>query len=46
MKYKLRMTGQQYAGLQEHLFPGDGKEAVALALCGRYHGENSSYFDD
>lgn len=41
MKYKLRMTGQQYAALQEHLFPGDGKEAVALALCGRYHGENS-----
>lgn len=25
--------------LHEHLFPGDGKEAVALALCGAAHGE-------
>lgn len=31
----LRMTGDRYAQLRAHLFPGDGKEAVALALCGR-----------
>lgn len=31
---KLRMTGQQHAALLPHLFPGDNKEAVALALCG------------
>lgn len=31
----LRMTEDQYARLRAHLFPGDGKEAVALALCGR-----------
>lgn len=31
----LRLTGSQHLQLKEHLFPGDGKEAVALALCGR-----------
>ena len=31
----LRMTGGQHTLLIEHLFPGDGKEAVAIALCGR-----------
>jgi len=34
---KLRLTGRQYATLREHLFPGDGLEAVALALCGRHY---------
>jgi hypothetical protein len=33
----LRMTGPQHAQLQAHLFPGDGNEAVALAVCGRAH---------
>lgn len=32
---KLRMTANHHAILREHLFPGDGKEAVAVALCGR-----------
>ena len=32
---RLRLTGQQHADLRHHLFPGDGKEAVAVALCGR-----------
>jgi ThiF family/Prokaryotic homologs of the JAB domain len=31
----LRMTGKQKAAVYEHLFPADGREAVALALCGR-----------
>lgn len=31
---KLRMTGQQHAALYNHLYPGDGKEAGALAICG------------
>ncbi|EIJ80118.1 UBA/THIF-type NAD/FAD binding protein [Bacillus methanolicus PB1] len=31
---KLRLTGRQHAALYKHLFPGDGKEAVVLALCG------------
>ncbi len=38
MRVKLRLTGKQYGLLQAHLFPGDGKEAVALALCGRNAG--------
>jgi len=33
---KLRMTGKQHALLKSHLFPGDGKEAAAIALCGRH----------
>lgn len=33
--YHLRFTSQQVEELHRHLFPGDGKEAVALALCGR-----------
>ena len=32
---RLRLTGKQHHTLRAHLFPGDGKEAVALALCGR-----------
>ncbi|HYT93262.1 MAG TPA: ThiF family adenylyltransferase [Gemmataceae bacterium] len=35
---KLRLTGGQHAALRSHLFPGDGKEAVAIALCGRRAG--------
>lgn len=32
---KLRISGEHYEQLARHLFPGDEKEAVALALCGR-----------
>jgi len=32
------MTQAQHSALREHLFPGDGKEAVALLLCGRAQG--------
>jgi hypothetical protein len=34
-RIKLRLSGEQHAKLERHLFPGDGLEAVALALCGR-----------
>lgn len=37
-KYQLRLTAAQASELRTHLFPGDDKEAVALALCGRRHG--------
>lgn len=33
-KSKLRMTGHAYEKFKGHLFPGDGLEAVAFALCG------------
>lgn len=36
----LRLTGKQHAMLKNHLFPGDGKEAVAIALCGRRIGDS------
>ena len=35
MTNALRMSGRQHAALFAHLFPGDGLEAVAVALCGR-----------
>ncbi len=38
MEFALRMTGEQHALLEAHLFPGDGLEAAALALCGRRRG--------
>ena len=35
----LSMTAEQHELLQRFLFPGDGKEAVAVALCGRRAGD-------
>ncbi|WP_299761397.1 ThiF family adenylyltransferase [uncultured Pontibacter sp.] len=42
MQYQLRVSGNHYKQLQQHLFPGDGKEAVAVALCGRYERDGIS----
>lgn len=36
MKYQLNISGLHYEKIKQHLYPGDGKEAVAIALCGRY----------
>jgi len=38
MTDRLRMTGGQVRRLHAHLFPGDDKEAVAIALCGQRRG--------
>src|ERR1700761_669655 len=35
MQTKLRLTQKDHAALKAHLLPGDGLEAVAVALCGR-----------
>ena len=35
MRIKLRLTQKQHSSLRDHLLPGDGLEAVAVALCGR-----------
>lgn len=40
MKFTLRMTERQHAALKSHLFPDDGNEAVAVALCGRRAGRD------
>lgn len=42
MQYQLRIHGSHYERLRNHLFPGDGKEAVALILCGRYEDAENS----
>ena len=38
----LRLTGGQHESLLKHLFPGDGMEAVAVALCGRRESPRAS----
>ncbi len=40
MEVILRFTGRQYDDLKKHLYPGDGREAVAMALCGRRSGHD------
>src|SRR4051794_10438215 len=35
----LALTGDQHDHLKSFLFPGDGKEAVAILLCGRRDGD-------
>ena len=34
----VRMTSRHHSQLLDHLFPGDGREAVAIAICGRSEG--------
>lgn len=36
--FLLRLTGHQHAAIRSHLLPGDGKEAVVVALCGHRRG--------
>ena len=38
MHISLSLTDAQHAELHRHLFPGDGKEAAAILLCGRSAG--------
>ena len=38
----LRLTGNQHDALSGHLFPGDHREAVAIALCGRRKGDDDA----
>lgn len=41
MELQLRISGVHHKLLIQHLLPSDGKEAVAVALCGRFGDENS-----
>lgn len=36
MELQLRISGYHHDILKQHLLPSDGREAVAVALCGRY----------
>src|ERR1700723_3729574 len=40
MSTALRLAQHHYEIVRRHLFPGDGKEAIALLLCGRREGED------
>ena len=44
MNYSLRITEAQHLQLRSHLFPGDGREAVSLLLCGRRVGDDRPIF--
>ena len=35
MNITFRITGEHHRALHAHLFPGDGREAVSLGVCGR-----------
>lgn len=37
----IRVSGRHHRELRSLLFPGDGKEAVAIALCGRHRTEDT-----
>ncbi|HZY36189.1 MAG TPA: ThiF family adenylyltransferase [Mucilaginibacter sp.] len=36
MELQLKIAGSHYRQLKQHLFSGDGRESIAVALCGRY----------
>lgn len=44
MKYNLTISGKHYQTLKQHLYPGYGKEAVAIALCGRHKTKEQTKF--
>ncbi|MFZ2285049.1 MAG: ThiF family adenylyltransferase [Lutibacter sp.] len=44
MKYNIKISGVHYKELERHLFPGDGKEAVSIALCGRNFDQDGNNF--
>jgi len=35
MKYHFKISKKHFNDLKNHLYPGDGKEAVSIAICGR-----------
>jgi molybdopterin/thiamine biosynthesis adenylyltransferase len=37
MQYVVRICGLHFEEVRRHLYPGDNKEAIALALCGRFN---------
>lgn len=41
MELRLRISGIHYEVLRKHLLAPDGKEAVAVALCGRHNGSEA-----
>ncbi len=42
MNTEVSLTSKQHSEIKNHLFPGDGKEAISILLCGRHqHNGNS-----
>ncbi len=40
---QLRICGKDYQTIRQHLYPGDNKEAIAFALCGRLKKDNHEH---
>ena len=43
MELQLRISGNHHKIMKQHLLPFDGREAVAVALCGRFSNNNVEY---
>lgn len=43
MELQLRISGVHHEALKQHLHPVDGKEAIAVALCGRFSDFESDF---
>lgn len=43
MELQLKITGYHHNILKKHLLPSDGKESVAVALCGRYSDKDHEF---
>lgn len=43
MELQLRISGNHHEILKQHLLPADGREAVAVALCGRFSSNDVEY---
>lgn len=41
IKHRLIISGKHHKKLMDHLYPGDGNEAVAVAICGRHNYKNN-----
>ena len=44
MNYVLNIDGIHFDTLHDHLYPGDGLEALSIALCSRFCSYESTYF--
>jgi hypothetical protein len=43
MELQLRISEEHNSQISRHLYPGDGKESVAIALCGRFSDSGHDY---
>lgn len=42
MQYRFKISGVLHESIKNHLFPGDGKEAVGIILCGQHYSSDTT----